>query len=200
MKVDNWEFNRPVLLVIDMQNDFCHPNGWVAKHGGDISGSNAVIPKVGELIELARDKKIPIIHTQIALTDETGGWWFELRPLYKKGGIRRGTWGADFVDELKPQPRDYVVEKHRFSAFIGTYLEILLRGLKADFLFICGVATHLCVESTIRDAAQRDYPLALVKDCTASYSIEFQKATEKAVEYGFGKVISLEEVKKSLES
>ncbi|MEM3041512.1 MAG: isochorismatase family protein, partial [Nitrososphaerota archaeon] len=84
--------------------------------------------------------------------------------------------------------------------FIGTDLEIILRGLKADFLFVCGVATHLCVESTIRDAAQRDYPLALVKDCTASYSVEFQKATERVVEVGFGKVITLEDVKKLFEN
>lgn len=200
MKIGNWEFNRPVLLVIDMQNDFCHPEGWAATHGGNVEFTNAVIPKVKELVNLARDRKIPIIHTQIALTEETGGWFFELRPIYKNGGIRKGTWGADFVDELKPQPGEYVVEKRRFSAFIGTDLDIILRGLKADFLFVSGVATHLCVESTIRDAAQRDYPLALVRDCTASYSLELQKGTERAVEAGFGKVIDLEEVKRLFKS
>ena len=198
MKLDNWEFKRPVLLVVDMQNDFCHPDGWVAAHGGSIERTNAVIPKVRELIELARNKKIPIIHTQIALTDETGGLFFDLRPIYKKGGIRKGTWGADFTDELKPRPGEHVVEKRRFSAFIGTDLEILLRGLEADFLFVCGVATHLCVESTIRDAAQKDFRLALVKDCAASYSVELENGTERAVQSGFGKVVSLEEVRKLL--
>lgn len=181
-----------------MQNDFCHPNGWVASQGGNITYTKGVIKKIKLLIKWARQNKIPIIYTSLIIKKDgiNAGLFLETRPIYRKGGIREGTWGAEIVDELTPSKNDYVIDKSRFSAFIGTNLELLLRGLKADTVLISGVATHLCVETTARDAMQRDFRVIFLKDCTGSYDLEFQRATERVIEAGFGKLAILEEVKK----
>jgi ureidoacrylate peracid hydrolase len=79
----------------------------------------------------------------------------------------RDTWNTDIVNELKPEPGDIVMYKHRFSAFYGTELEAILERLSAEYLIFTGCTTSVCVESTIRDAMFRNYTCVLLEDCTA---------------------------------
>jgi nicotinamidase-related amidase len=79
-----------------------------------------------------------------------------------------GTWGHQIVDELKPQPHDLVVKKHRSSAFVDTELDLLLRSNSVQTVLITGVVTEGCVESTARDASFKDYIVVLLEDCIGS--------------------------------
>ena len=86
-------------------------------------------------------------------------------------------------DEMGYQPRDYIVPKRRYSAFFGTDLEILLRGLKTETLVLCGGLTDVCVHYTFVDAHQSDYFCRVAKDCVAGSSLEAHGASLKAMEY-----------------
>lgn len=190
--------DRAALLVIDMQNAYCHPNGSFSKLGLDISPLRAVIPSCRQLIDAAHYGKVPIIYIK-----------YVLRPDHKDGGIlvqeiwpaltgvnyvAAGSWDAAIVDELTPQAEDFIVEKARYSAFYSTGLEPILRSLAIDTLVICGVTTHYCVESTARDASQRDYKVFLVRDATAEVNSAWHEMTLTSFTHGWGWVVSKEEV------
>jgi ureidoacrylate peracid hydrolase len=83
-------------------------------------------------------------------------------------GLQAGTWDAEVVAELACGPQDLTVDKVRFDAFQWTSLEPLLRGLGVDDLVVCGVVTNLCVETTIRSAFMRDFPVRMLADCCAA--------------------------------
>jgi ureidoacrylate peracid hydrolase len=83
-------------------------------------------------------------------------------------GLEAGTWDAEVVAEVGCGPRDLIVDKVRFDAFQWTSLEPLLRGLGVDELVVCGVVTNICVETTIRSAFMRDFPVILLADCCAA--------------------------------
>ena len=87
------------------------------------------------------------------------------------------------TDEMGFQDGDYIVPKRRYSAFFGTDLEILLRGLKAETLILCGGLTDVCVHYTFADAHQSDYFTRVVEDCVAGSTVEAHTASLKAMEY-----------------
>jgi nicotinamidase-related amidase len=88
----------------------------------------------------------------------------------------RGTEGAEIVAELTPEDGDYVVDKPRFSCFLGTELEFLLNGLATSTLILAGVCTDVCVLWTCGDAFQRDYHVRVVEDCTAGSAVDRHEA------------------------
>ena len=159
------------LVVVDMQNTFCHPDGAFARLGADVSPLTGVVPAVADLVAAARAARVPVVVVKHVLRSDyrDGGIIFnELkRPLRGAGAIVGGSWEAELVDELAVEPEDVVVEKRRFSAFFGTDLDVVLRSRGIASLVVCGVTTNICVESTARDAAQRDYRTFVVADATA---------------------------------
>lgn len=186
------KYASPVILIIDMQNEYCHKDGWLqSRLGIDVSRGISVIPRVKRLVEFGRSESIPVIFTRMSIRPDLvdAGLFPETRPPYRDGGLREGTWGVEVVDELTPLPGEPVIDKHRFNAFLGTSLEQLLWGYKADSVVVAGVATHLCVGTTATDATQRGYRLLLLKDCTASYAEKYEAAMFDIVESGFGRVI-----------
>jgi len=192
------KYERPLVMVIDMQNDLVHPEGYFAKHGIDISRHMAIVKNIKKLVEYARKKKIPIIHLKIAFRKDLvgAGLITELRPVYRDGCLREGTWGAEIIDELAPKEDEIVIRKYRYSGFYGTNLDMVLHYLKPDVIFFTGVATNSCVEATAKDAFQRDYHVVLVRDCTATINDEFQRMAEKAIEFGYGLVLTLDQMLK----
>ncbi len=194
--LDPQKYRSPVVLIIDMQNEYCNADGWLQKKLGiDVGRGIAIIPRVRTLIEFARENGLPVIFTRMTIRPDLldAGLFPETRPPYREGGLRAGTWGVDVVDELKPLPHEPVVDKHRFNAFLGTDLEQLLWGYRADSVIVAGVATHLCVGTTATDATQRGFRLVLLKDCTASYAEKFETAMFDIVESGFGTVLGSED-------
>ncbi|MHB0980517.1 MAG: cysteine hydrolase family protein [Thermoleophilia bacterium] len=192
LALDPEKYASPVILVIDMQNEYCHREGWLqSRLGIDVGRGISIIPNVKKLVDFGRVHSVPIIFTRMSIRPDLldAGLFPETRPPYREGGLREGTWGVDVVDELKPLPGEPVIDKHRFNAFLGTSLEQLLWGYKADSVIVAGVATHLCVGTTATDATQRGFRLVLLKDCTASYAEHFETAMFDIVESGFGKVM-----------
>mgnify|MGYP001772558979 CR=1 FL=1 len=159
------------LIVVDMQKDFCYKNGALY-----IESAEKIFEATKKVIEEARRRGMKIIFTQDwhRVDDRE----FEIWPKH----CIANTWGAEIVDELEPREEDYFVKKRRYSAFFATDLELLLRELGIERVFICGVATNICVLHTAADAAIRGYKVAVIEDCTKalsdyeqSYAIEHMK-------------------------
>lgn len=108
--------------------------------------------------------------------------------------VVRGTWGAQIVDSLTPGPDDHIISKRRYSAFYQTDLELCLRCWGIDTLIFTGVATEICVETTVRDAFIRDFDILVAGDAVASWDKEASRATLRTVEESFGAVLSCEKI------
>jgi ureidoacrylate peracid hydrolase len=176
------------LLVIDMQNGFCHPEGSFAQLDLDVSMTNAAIAGCAELVAAARDAGVPVVYTRyVYRADYADGGLLvtDLLPALKEvRSLEAGTWDAEIVDELRPTDADFVVDKNRYSAFYGTRLEPILTSLDVRNLVVCGVTTNMCVETTARDASQRDYRTVVVSD--ASGELDAQRHEMALATLGFG--------------
>jgi nicotinamidase-related amidase len=151
------------LLVVDMQNGFCHPDGSFNRIGMGLEGAQAAVRNAMVAITQARKAGIPVVFTRHLYrpgrADEGRSLIRNSPALAGIDGLAAGSWDADVVDELGCGPEDLMVDKVRFDAFQWTSLEPLLRGLGVGDLVICGVVTNICVETTVRSAFMRDYPV-----------------------------------------
>lgn len=162
------------LLIVDLQNDFLHPDGAYAR-GGQTSDAIAALPaKVLPVANALREKGGWIVSTQFTLVPGKGGEPFiaphlkSIRPFLGKGDFSPGGWGHSLVDEL--QPADLTVEKVAYSAFYQTRMEFSLRKAGIDTLFVCGIVTNGGVASTVRAAHVRDFKTAVLSDGCAAFS------------------------------
>ena len=158
------------LLVIDSQNDILSEAGKLASLGvWKYAKEHNTIPNIAKAIELAEARDIPVIYVKGARRH--GCPSIPNRGRFQENkqnpAFEEGSWGAEFVPELKTKPGDIVVTKNRFSAFYGTDLNMLLTGLGISTLIICGVSPHACANATIVDAVDRDYNIIALKDCLA---------------------------------
>ncbi len=184
---------KTALIVVDMQNDYCHPEGTLSQRGYDTTASEAMVPKLQTLIEKARASDVLVVFIQTLHTVATDSpVWLE-RSNHSTSICRPDTFGADFFG-VSPQPSDIIVTKHRYSAFIGTRLDQILRGHRIDTLIMSGVATNVCVESTARDGFMLDYHIVFLSDCTATSRPEAHAATLDNIQRHFGVVVQAEEV------
>src|ERR1700758_376430 len=163
---------RYALLVVDMQNGFCHPDGSFPKIGRGLEGAMDAVAKAATAVGQARTAGVPVVFTRHVYRpgrpDEGAALIGNSPELAGGSGLAAGTWDADVCAELACGPDDLVVDKVRFDAFQWTSLEPLLRGLGVAELVICGVITNICVESTVRSAFMRDFPVTLLADCCAA--------------------------------
>ena len=186
---------RTAIVVIDPQNDFLHKDGWYARNGIDISHMQRIIEPTKELVKVARENRIPLIWTRHGTRDDTdAGPFFKLRPFLMDGGLRQGTWGYQVLDELEPHEDDWYVEKTRLSAFFGTNLEVILRGLQAETVVFAGVLTNQCVAATSKDAMYRDFKDIVVADCTGTTLPHLHEPALEMVSVGWGRVMDLDTV------
>jgi ureidoacrylate peracid hydrolase len=184
------------VLVIDVQNDFCAKGGYYDKTGADISSAAKAVERLVRFLDAARAAGVRAIyarnHYDPVYISET-----QKARLRRVGWdipyCRQGTWGAEFY-RVAPQHDEVVVTKHRFDAFYGTDLEIVLRANKVRSLIMTGVATNVCVESTLRSAFFRDFEVVVVEDCCAARNARAHEATLDNVRQFFGMVASADEV------
>jgi ureidoacrylate peracid hydrolase len=164
--------NRHALIVVDMQNGFCHPEGSFPSVGLGMEGVDAAVRNAAIAVKQARATGVPVIFTRhlyrLGLADEGPALIRDSPALALVNGLAAGSWDADVVDDLECHPDDLKVDKVRHDAFQWTSLEPLLRGLAVTRLAICGVVTNLCVESTVRSAFMRDFPVTLIEDACAA--------------------------------
>ncbi len=169
----NRESSR-ALLVVDMQNGFCHPEGSFPRIGRGLEGAEEACRNAAVAVRQARQAEIPVIFTRHLYRPgraDEGRSLVTMSPeLAGVEGLAGGTWDAQVVDGLDCRPDDLLVDKVRFDAFQWTSLEPLLRGLCVDDLVVCGVVTNLCVETTVRSAFMRDFSVTLLADCCAAKS------------------------------
>jgi len=164
--------NHRALLVIDMQNGFCHPDGSFTRMDMGLEGAMEAVRNAAVAVGQARRAGIPVVFTRHVYrpgrADEGASLKLNSPALAGLNGLAATSWDAQVVDELGCGPDDLVVDKVRFDAFQWTSLEPLLRGLGVTELVICGVVTNICVETTIRSAFMRDFPVIMLADCCAA--------------------------------
>lgn len=188
---------RCVLLVVDLQNDFCDPQGSAAAGGADLTAVAQMVPRLEALVETARAGGVPVVfvRTEHDPSNDSFAWinrrLEEPTASASRGTTRTGSWGAGYF-RLTPLPGEPVVIKHRYSAFAGTSLDLTLRTLGVTSLLVCGVATEVCVESTVRDGLFAEYLVGAVGDCCASYDVEAHAASLRAISASFGIVVDSE--------
>ena len=191
--------DSPALLIIDMQNGFCHKNGTFAKLGLDVTPLQDVAPMIDRLRSVCRKNKIPIYYTRIGRSaDNSDGGLVFSKPILDLEGFIRGTWDNEIVDELKPSSEDIVLDKTRNSAFIRTDFADRLRSSNINHLIATGVGTNVCVESTVRDAWQNDFAVVTVSDATATLSEAEHNATLKNLQW-FGGTATVKEIEEVLQ-
>lgn len=194
---------RTALVVVDMQNDFCHPDGWLACIGVDIAGARAPIPVLQQIVPLLRDHGVPVVWVSWGNRRDQANLPPGVRHVYDPDGTGRGigslnnaaaspvlesgSWAAAVVEELTIEERDVVVEKYRMSGFPDTPLDSILRNLRVDTLLFAGVNADQCVAATLVDAANLGYDAILVEDAVGTTSPDFcLQATVYNVRQCFG--------------
>lgn len=187
------------LLVIDMQNGFCHADSHMAGVWGT-DRQRAIMPDVARLVALAREHDIPI---------------FWSRQVYLKKDVTRsrrrihghltrqkfipcleGTWEEHLMDEMQAcvEPQDYVLVKHRASFLQETSLSAKLRYLGIEMLLVAGVNTEFCVETTVRDAYMQDFDVVVVEQCVSNSRPNFHRDTLDKIQAYFGEVVQLDQL------
>lgn len=187
-----WRVNpqKTALLVIDMQNDFV-----LEGYPMEVPMARRRIPRMQEVITECRAAGIPVVYTQHILLDTFNVSPLEsaYNPALLNAGMRKGSFGAEVVDDLKPEPDDVVIQKHRYDAFHNTQLENVLTSIsglrQVDTVIIIGTLTEVCCDSTARGAYMRDFKVAFISDATGALSDEAQAATEKTISTFFGRVL-----------
>jgi ureidoacrylate peracid hydrolase len=212
VKVD---LERSAVVVVDMQNAFATKGGMLDLSGMDIAPAQQVIKVLKKVLDTARQAEMLVVYVQMAYDAKlanSGGpdspnWHKELalllmrkRPETKGKVLTEGQWDWEVVDELRPQPQDLVVSKTRYSGFCGTTLDSLLRTRGVRTLFFTGIATNVCVESTLRDAFFLDYWPILLRDATMQAGpSSLQEATVQNVEMFLGWTVSSTEFVQAVE-
>lgn len=183
------------VLVIDVQNDFCAPNGYYDRTGAHLADIHEMIPRLQRFLTDARQASVPVIFVAAGYDAEYVSSVQRERHLRRFGRVLpvcpSGTWGAEFF-AVAPLPGEPVIVKRRYSAFHGTDLDLLLRNRAIRTLVLAGVATNVCVETAARDAYMRDYYVVMVGDCTAARDDQVHRAALANVEANFGVVTTVD--------
>jgi ureidoacrylate peracid hydrolase len=180
-----------MLVVVDMQNDFCHAQGAACKRGRDMAFVQDMIPRLIRLVQKAREHAFPICFVKTSGNQWTNSpVWTEFKNSQLLACAEE-SWGAEFHAGLEPLPGEMVVTKHRYSAFIGTDLDMLLRARGVKSLLVTGVGTGMCVFHTLTVGFMLDYYITLVEDCCATtYGPEPHNEAVALVRKHYGRITS----------
>ncbi|HJP39734.1 MAG: isochorismatase family cysteine hydrolase [Gammaproteobacteria bacterium] len=167
------------LLCLDFENDIVHPDGKVSGKGYAAyqaeHGTLAIVRKVQDQFRAAG---LPVIHVRVGFSP---GYAQQPKgsPLmgqaHKFGAFDLSNWGGAFIDEVAPQGEELVITKHRVGSFYGTALDLTLKTMGVDEVFLAGVATDMVVESTAREAHDRDFAVRVIADCCIAANVEDQQ-------------------------
>jgi len=190
------------VIVIDMQNAYASPGGYVDRAGFDVAPAAACIERIARVLETARGAGLPVIYLQNgwdadyveAGTPASPNWHksnalrtMRAKPELAGQLLARGGWDYELVDGLAPQQGDIRLHKTRYSAFFNSQLDSVLRARGIRTLVFVGIASNVCVESTLRDGFHLEYFGVMLADATHHLGpSEMQAATEYNVEKFFG--------------
>jgi nicotinamidase-related amidase len=178
------------LLIIDMQNDFCHPDGF---NGGelnlDLTSIRAIIPSIQTLLEWSRNLGLTIIFTRESHPPDLSNVTSSKQRRYTNAGspigatgkmgrfLVQGEKGVEIIEELCPLPQETQLDKPAHSCFVNTHLDHKLRSQNITHLIITGVTTQCCVLATYRHASDLGYYCLLLDDCCATFNSADHDAT-----------------------
>src|ERR1700733_3046005 len=180
------DLGRAALVIIDMQRDFLEPGGFGEALGNDVSRLQAAVGPCRDVLDAARRVGVLVIHTREGhrpdLSDGPPHTVERGDPATRTGApgpmgriLVRGEPGHDIIPELYPLPSEPVIDKPGKGAFYQTDLELMLKNRGIDTLFVCGVTTEVCVNTTVREANDRGFRCIVLSDCCASYFPEFHE-------------------------
>jgi ureidoacrylate peracid hydrolase len=176
---------KSALIVVDMQNGFVHEQGSCAKSGFPVAALAGSVTPCRAAIDAARRAGVPIVFTRYTYRADFKDGGFMLREkfpmLAEANALVAGSWDQAVLDVLAVKPDDFIVDKNRPSSFYGTPLESYLKGLGVEEVVVCGVTTNCCVETTVRDAAQRDFRTFVLSDAVAEWDDERQQGALKTM-------------------
>lgn len=203
--------SQTAVVVVDMQNAYASPGGYLDLAGFDIEGAAAVIRNITGVLDVARAAGMPVIFFQNGWDPayvEAGGpgspnWHksnalktMRERPELEGKLLARGGWDHDLVDDLKPRAGDIVLQKTRYSGFFNSQLDSVLRSRGVRNIVFVGIATNVCVESTLRDGFHLEYFGIVLQDATHQAGPDFlQQAALFNIEKFFGWVSSVADFK-----
>ncbi|MGD1908251.1 MAG: cysteine hydrolase family protein, partial [Leptolyngbyaceae cyanobacterium] len=180
---------KTACIVVDMQNDFCHPQGWLASIGVDVTPARQPIQPLQTLLPQLRSHQVPILWLNWGNRPDLLNISPALRHVYNPSGegvgladplpsngapvLTKDSWAAAVVDELPAAPEDIWVDKYRMSGFWDTPLDSILRNLGKTTLLLTGVNADQCVLCTLQDANFLGYDCILLRDCTATTSPDY---------------------------
>lgn len=164
---------RYALIVVDMQNDFVMPGSPLR-----VAGAKATLPVIVKVLKTFRDHKLPIFH--VVREYRPDGSDIEITRLANfietSKGLVPGTRGCEIVEELRPVPGEYKLIKNRFSAFMNTELDFMLRRLDINHIIICGTQYPSCIRATAFDAICYGYHTTILTDGTSAKTAEIAES------------------------
>jgi len=189
------------LLIVDMVNDLVRAEGKAAIAAKrPMDHVDAMLPNVERLLGFARAAGVMVIHIQHTTLDHglgASGPWLDARSHATYGLLEfcmENSWGQQVIDELKPIAGEAVVQKHRYSGFVGTNLNQLLLSAKRKTVVVAGISTNVCVEATARDAFSHEFYVVWPADASASWSRDLHDAALQSAGHRYSTVCDVDQL------
>ncbi|MDB6000524.1 MAG: isochorismatase hydrolase [Rhizobacter sp.] len=198
------DLSKTALVIIDMQYATGSRKGALgrrmAAEGSTVADyrfnriETSVLPNTLRLRELFSQLQRPVLHVTVgAARPDAADAPLHMRSMFVALGNHVGSPDHEILDELKPLPGEHVLRKTTNGAFASTNIDSLLRALECDQLYMVGISTNMCVESTGREASDRGYAVTLIEDACGTTHEEAHKATMRNFQRLFGRVRSTDE-------
>ena len=188
--------NKTCLLIVDMNKAF------VGK-GAPLEVPKAIdnVPRIKKLLECCRKNNIPVIHVSHVFRKDgrDRGHMYDFWPVLRGGVLEEGAEGTEIYPDIAPIDGESVVTKHRYSAWFGTDLDIIVRNLGVDTLIICGTTTDRCTGLTAYEAFMRDLKVVFPEDANATFQDEVQRGMLISLDMGAAMIVKTEELINRLE-
>jgi nicotinamidase-related amidase len=200
------EIGRPALIIVDMQNDFVHPEGYFGQRapeasapGIDMAFLMGSVAGVKRLTTAFRQAGRPVVYLAHVVKPDYSDAQFPYWRLGLPGGgnrtfIAEGTWGARIIDDLEPRDGEHLIVKKGFGGFANTPLDTILRNLGVTTCVVSGVTTCVCVSTTIRGGVEHNYRMILVEDAVADSRRDNHDAEIRILSRAFADVRTVAEV------
>jgi nicotinamidase-related amidase len=172
------------LLVIDVVRDFTDPAGKVSH-----PQAAEIVPRIDALVQHARQQGAIIVWVIDAHRPGKPDWELE----HVRAHCEAGTPGVELAPPLRPLPEDYIINKRRYSAFVGTDLDLILRDNRVDTVFLTGTKTNVCIRATAQDAFALNYHVIVPRECVSTDKAHLQQANLEDIDRYMGRVVSLGE-------